>query len=163
MKLSLILAALSAVTINSLAAQTPAAKLVDSARVEIDKAVIANDTAQLGKAVTLLDSALGAFPNDPYVLHYRGYARYHQAINAMSTSVQAASRLIEMAVADLQLSSNKLQWPETWSLLYALDGYRIAVDPSQGMTLGPEIGELAARARQLGPNNPRVLYMEAVG
>jgi hypothetical protein len=163
MKRSLMFLAIAAIAANSMSAQTPAAKFVDSARVEIDKSAITNDTARLGKAVVLLDRALIAFPNDAYLLHYRGYARYRQSINALAVSAAAASPFIEKGIADLERSGDKLKWPETWSLLYALNSFRLAVDPSLAPTLGPELGEIAGKAHQLGPNNPRVLYIEAVG
>jgi hypothetical protein len=152
------------VTAPVVRAQTPAAKFVDSARVEIDRAVLANDTARLGGAVILLDRALVAFPDDPYLLHYRGYAAYRQVIaRYRANDAAGASPFIERAVADLGRSGEKLAWPETFELLAALDGFRIAVDPSRGQELGMEIGFLTGKASQLGPNNPRVLLVQAEG
>jgi hypothetical protein len=148
----------------TLSAQTPAAKFVDSARTEIDAAVGSSDTSRLATAVVLLDRALVAFPGDPYVLHYRGYAVYRQVVDLYRTGrMAAAGALIDRAEADLDASRAKLQWPETYSLLATLAGFRIGLDPSRGMTLGPLAGELTAQAAQLGPNNPRVLYLQAVG
>ncbi|MDQ6611494.1 MAG: hypothetical protein M3Y64_03595, partial [Gemmatimonadota bacterium] len=99
MKLHLLVATLSVVTSVSIAAQTPATKFVDSARVEIDKAALANDTARLSGAVLLLDHALVTFPGDVYLLHYRGYARYRQAVNAFAAgTVQAASPFVEQGI-----------------------------------------------------------------
>lgn len=163
MKSTTLFAALIALPLT-LSAQTPAAKFVDSARTEIEAAVAASDTARLSGAVLLLDRALVAFPGDAYALHYRGYAVYRQVIDLFQADrMGAATPLINRAAADLEASSAKLQWPETYSLLATLTAFRIGQDPSQGMTLGPQVGELSAQASRLGPNNPRVLYLQAVG
>lgn len=140
--------------------QTPAAKFVDSARVEIDQAVAATDLARLGNAVVLLDRALVAFPDDPYVLHYRGYAAYRQAINKLRNGeLSAVSPYVQRGISDLERSSDKLAWPETFALLSAMQAFRIAVDPDLARTVGQDIAALRARATQLGPNNPRVLLL----
>lgn len=147
-----------------LRAQSPAAKLADSARAEIDRAVLASDTARLVRAEVLLDRALVVFPNDPWLLHYRGYAAYrHSLIRFTANDVQGAASFIERGIADLQASSDKLQWPETYSLLSALTAFEIAVDPQRGRELGAKIGMLGGQATQLGPTNPRVLLMAAQG
>jgi tetratricopeptide (TPR) repeat protein len=162
MKPAILLAAIVTLPLV-LSAQSPAAKFVDSARTAIDAAVAITDTGRLAGAVVLLDRALIAYPDDPYLLHYRGYAAYRQAIGLYhSGRLGAAAPYIDRAIADLQASSAKLQWPETYSLLATVIGLSLALDPSQGMTLGPRMGELSARAAQLGPNNPRVLYLAAV-
>lgn len=143
---------------------SPAARFADSARVEIDAAVVAHDTARLERAMVLLDRALTVFPNDPYLLHYRGYGHYRRIINLFQSGAMAqVPPLIQRGIADLEASSSKLAWPETFSLLSALTAFRIAVDPNLGRTLGAEIGELSGRAVALGPENPRVLLMQARG
>jgi len=151
---------------NSLCAQTtpltPAAKFVDSARVEIDAAALADDAPRLERTVVMLDRALTAFPKDAYLLHYRGYANYRRVVHLFSTNaMQQAGTLIASAVADLQSSSDKLRWAESFALLSALQGFRIAMDPSLGQELGMEIGALSGEAAKHGPNNPRVLLMAA--
>ncbi|HVT39236.1 MAG TPA: hypothetical protein VHE78_09335 [Gemmatimonadaceae bacterium] len=138
-------------------AQTPAAKLVDSARIEIDGAVAANDSSRLARAVALLDRSLIAYPDDPYLLHYRGYAGYRQAVDLFTANrVAAAAPVVERARSDLDKSGAKLPWPETFALLAAVSGFAIGIDPNRGMDLGPQIGMLQSQAMQLGPRNPRV-------
>jgi hypothetical protein len=144
-------------------AQTPAAKFVDSARVEIDRAVAANDSARLTRAVVLLDRALVVYPNDAYLLHYRGYAGYRQAVSLfMANKMAVAGPVVERAMSDLDKSGEKLPWPETFSLLASVSGFAIAIDPNRGMELGQQIGMLQARAMQLGPKNPRVWLVAGI-
>lgn len=148
----------------ALAAQTPAAKFVDSARVEIDKAVAASDAPRLAGALVLLDRALVVFPNDPYLLHYRGYATYRQALTmVMAGKIKDSGTLTARAISDLELSSDKLPWPESYALMVALTGFQIGADPSLGQKLGMQIGALSGKAMELGPNNPRVLLLAAEG
>ena len=155
--------ALLAVT-ASLHAQPKAAKFVDSARVEIEKAVAAQDTARLARAVVLLDRALVVFPDDPYILHYRGYAAYRQIINHMNANqLNTITPIITRGLADLNKSAEKLPWPETVMLQSSLTAFQIAVDPSRGRDLGMQIGMLTGQAAMMGPNNPRVLLMQAYG
>jgi len=144
------------------AATTPAAKFVDSARVEIDSAAAANNDARLARAIVLLDRALTAFPNDPYALHYRGFANYRRVVSLfMSGKMQEAGPFLSAAITDLQRSGDKLHWAETYALLAAMQGFRIALDPDLGRDLGMEIGALTGEAMQIGPNNPRVLLLQA--
>ena len=143
-------------------AQTQAAKFVDSARVGIDRAVHDMDPSGLDRMVTLLDRALVAFPDDPYLLHYRGYARYWQVAGAlMGGHKEAGPPLVQQGLADLKKSADRLPWPETIQLEACLNSFLIAIDPGNGPTLGPLTGRLSGEATKMAPNNPRVLLLQA--
>jgi hypothetical protein len=161
---TVVMVASLAVSPLALGAQSPAAKFVDSARVEIDRAVLASDTARLIRAEVLLDRALVVFPGDPWLLHYRGYAAYRHALVRFSAGdLPGATPFIDLGITELTLSSDKLKWPETYSLLAALTSFEIAIDPSRGRDLGAQIGAIAGQALQAGPSNPRVLLIAAEG
>ena len=163
MTLTRILIAAALLAPIPLHAQTPAASFVDSARTEIDAASAAKDSTRLSAAVILLDRALIAFPGDPYLLHYRGYAKYRQVITQYGRGAKAQDEpLIYKAIADLTAKSAKLAWAETYSLLATLWGLQIGIDANRAMTLGPQIMEYTARAVQMAPDNPRVLYLQAI-
>jgi hypothetical protein len=145
----------------SLRAQLPVGRLVDSARAEIDSAVARADSTRLDAAKVLLDRALVVYPGDPMLLHYRGYAEYRQATRyLMVGNMKQTAPLVHAALDDLAQSGKTLAWPETFALEAFLTGVEIALDPSRGMELGPEIGALQQRADQLGPKNPRVLLLK---
>lgn len=148
---------------GGLPAQTPAAKFVDSARVEIDRAAAARDADRLARADLLLERALVVFPSDPWLLHYRGYAAYRRAILALDGDRAAADKFLERAADDLERSAEKLPWPETPALQSAVAGLRISLSPMRGMTLGMQVGEFDGRAATLGAGNPRVLLLQAHG
>ncbi len=143
-------------------AQTPAATFVDSARVEIDRAVHDMDMARLDSAGLLLDRALVAFPDDAYLLHYRGYLAYRRASALLMMGDKASlGDVIAGGLADLAKSAATLHWPETIELEASLNAMRIPLEPGSGMTLGPLTGRLTAEASKLGPDNPRVALLQA--
>src|SRR5262249_38484910 len=103
-------------TSAGLRAQTPAARFVDSARREIERAVHDMDMDRLDRVGVLLDRALVAFPNDPYVLHYRGYLAYRQAVGWMMMGERTKmAPVIARGLTDLT-SAEPLHWPETIEL-----------------------------------------------
>jgi hypothetical protein len=143
-------------------AQTPAAKFVDSARVELDSAVHDMDAGRIDRTIVLLDRALVAFPGDPYLLHYRGFAAYWRATGAfMSGMKEKAMPDITQGLDDLAKSAEHLAWPETLELEAALNGLRMAINPGLGPMLGPLTARLSNDASKLGPNNPRVFLLQA--
>lgn len=143
-------------------AQTPAGRVVDSARVEIDRAVHDMDMAQLDQAGVLLDRALVAFPDDPYLLHYRGYLAYRQVTGMMmSGAPDSVGPIIARGLNDLAKSAKRLAWPETVQLEACLIAFRIPLEPGSGMTLGPLTGRLSGQASKMGPANPRVALLQA--
>lgn len=150
------------VTAAALRAQTPAARFVDSARAEIDHAVHDMDMDRLDRVGVLLDRALVAFPDDPYVLHYRGYLAYRQAVGWMMMGDRAKmAPVIARGLTDLTRSAETLHWPETIALEACLNALRIPLEPGSGMTLGPLTDRLSGEATKLGPNNPRVALLQA--
>ncbi len=156
------LVACTAISPRAAHTQTPAAKFVDSARVELDRAVLDMDADRIDRTMLLLDRALVAFPDDPYLLHYRGYASYWKVVGAfMGGMKERAGPDIARGLADLAKSAERLPWPETIELEASLNGLKIALDPGLGPTLGPLSGRLAGEASKMGPNNPRVLLLQA--
>jgi hypothetical protein len=143
-------------------AQTPAARFVDSARVEMDRALRDMDPVRIDRTIVMLDRALVAFPDDPYLLHYRGYALYWKAAGAfMGGKKEQATPFVKEGLANLAKSADRLPWAETIQLEASMNGFLIAIDPGNGPTLGPLTGRLTAEATKLAPDNPRVLLLQA--
>jgi tetratricopeptide (TPR) repeat protein len=144
-------------------ALTGAAKWADSAAREIDRAYVAGDLARLQAAGTLLDRALVAFPNDPVLLHYRGFELYREAnlLQGLRRGAEAAP-LAEKARAAFEQSISGKPMPETHALLSSVLGQMIGADPSLGMTLGPQSGQEMQAALASGPLNPRVWMLHGI-
>jgi hypothetical protein len=147
---------------SAIRAQTPAARFVDSASTEIERAVHDMDMSRLDQVGVLLDRALVAFPDDPYVLHYRGYLAYRQVTGLLMMGEKSkALPVITRGLADLAKSAEHLSWPETVQLEACLNALRIPLEPGSGMTLGPLTGRLSGQAMKMGPANPRVALLQA--
>lgn len=151
----------------SLTAQTPAltgaAKLADSAAREINKATIEGDVDRFHAARALLDHALASYPNDPVLLHYKGYEAYREAGLIYSLNRQSEiPALIHQASTALEKSDSIKPMPETHALRASAMGMLIGADPSLGSTLGPEIQEEMSAAMAAGPTNPRVWLIRGI-
>lgn len=139
-------------------------KWADSARTEIEIANALGDLNRLSEAAALLERALTAFPDDPLLLHYLGYARYREA-----TLMQGKGRqrdeyapVLESADSLLERSASTLPLPETYALRSSVIGQLIGSNPFRGMTLGPRSSNAMERALELGPTNPRVWLLRAI-
>jgi tetratricopeptide (TPR) repeat protein len=159
----------SAVAISRPAfAQTPALtganKWADSASREIDAATDAGDLARLRTAKVLLDRALVAFPNDPLLLHYKGYALHREASLQEGLGHRAeVEPLLNEARTVLDQSLAIKPMAETHALLSSVLGRSIGFHPIKAIVLGPESGSQMNAAVSLGPNNPRVWLLRGIG
>jgi len=140
-------------------------KWADSARLEIESANALGDLTRIREAGALLERALTAFPDDPLLLHYLGYARYREAtlMQARKHDDKEYRPLLEAADSLLETSASKLPLPETHALRSSVLGQMIGSNPLRGMTLGPRSGNAMDRALELGPNNPRVWLLRGIG
>jgi tetratricopeptide (TPR) repeat protein len=150
-----------------LAAQTPltgAAKWADSAAREIEAATDAGDLARLRNAGVLLDRALIAFPNDPVLLHYKGYELHREGSlmeglgkhDSLGPVLDGAQQYLERSLA-LQ------PMPETQALLSSIMGRQIGMQPWKAMVLGPRSGSAMTAAIALDAKNPRVWLLRGQG
>lgn len=141
-------------------------KWADSARVLIESAVRSGNLAGIQSANVLLDRALTAFPDDPLLLHYAGYALYREGtLSLRKPSTRAASgAMFDSSAVLLARSAEKLPLAETYALESAVYGQMIGAssNPLTGMTLGPKAGSALDRAMQLGPQNPRVWLIRGI-
>ena len=167
---SLLIAAVAAVSLNT----TPAAaqeltgrdKWADSARVLIEVSVHRGDLTSVDAARTLLERALTAFPNDPLLQHYQGYALYRRAILARSANPKAEiGPLLQSSLDALNRSEKKLELPETFALQSAVMGQMIGLskNPIRAMTLGPKSNDAMTRGIAENAKNPRVWLMRGIG
>jgi len=164
--LSLSLTAMLALTAE-LRAQTLTGRdrWADSVRVMIEGGVRSGSSAAIDSARVLLERAMTAFPNDPLLLHYEGYALYRKATLALGRTGADPKPMLEKAREALERSSKNLELPETFSLQAAVYGQIIAAskNPLTGMTLGKKSSDMTSRAVEEGPRNPRVWLLRGIG
>ncbi len=157
-------------TASTLAAQQPpgvltgAARWADSARVVIERAIIEDNPSALSAAGAMLDKALAAFPNDPLLLHYRGYGLYREAMRrsdaAEMSDVQES--MLHQAIDLLRRSAATRPLPETQAVLSSCLGSLAGTGMVAGMRYGSAASEAGENAQRLGPKNPRVLLLAGI-
>ena len=164
MKRALAFACLLLVSAAALSAQAPTpAALADSARRSIEVATLAADPAALAQVRAFIDRAVTRYPNDAWLLHYRGYALYREANVRQGRNAEDTGTLLEHAQEALEASLAKRDIPETRALLSAVLGQRIGANPMRGMTLGPRSSREIEQALEAAPNNPRVWLINGIG
>jgi tetratricopeptide (TPR) repeat protein len=137
----------------------------DSAAREIERATLGGDIERLHRTETLLDRALIAFPNDPMLLHYQGYAYYREAgILSGRPREEAGGIPLILATAQTKLEQSLAAQPmaETHALLANVLGQLIGVNPANGPTLGPRVQQEMNAAVSMGANNPRVWLLRGI-
>lgn len=144
------------------AQQANAVQLADSARREIELGNIVGDLDRLAQANALVERALARFPDDPLLLHYRGYALYREATLRSGRDGEDVGPLLDEAERVLSRSAELDPRPETYALWSSVLGQKIGDSPIRGMTLGPRSGQLMERALEQGPENPRVWLMRGM-
>ena len=145
---------------------TGAAKWADSVRKLIEPAQMRADEKGLREAVALADRALAVTPNEPTLLHYKGYALYRLGSMLMGPRNKEAKETLEEADRALEASAAKLPWPETYALRSAVMGQLIGASGGGAlisMRLGMKSGSLMDKAVELGPKNPRVWVLKSSG
>ena len=162
-----VLACLALMVAPAGAQMTPQAKLADSLRVVIEAAVDAGDADALDTSIALTERALGAYPDDALLLHYRAYAFYRAGTMRFGRiGSERARPYFESAREILEPLVKRETIPETYGLLSSVYGMLIATARVQmiaGMQLGSKSTEWIDRAVAAGPQNPRVWIMRGIG
>ena len=144
-------------------ATSPAMRLLDSARTVLARATPAGDLAAMRTAQALLARALTAQPQDPWLLHYLGFALYREATLSFGMGSDSYMPILERADSVLELSAKYGAIPETHALRSGTIGMMIGSNPLKGMTMGPRSSAQMERALELGPGNPRVWLLRGIG
>lgn len=136
----------------------------------LDRALATNDSSAYDRVVAYTDAGLARFPNDPVLLHYRGFALFRKAsvltaaYGAKGERARPAKALFEDADRAFVQSAAQLGWPETLALRSAVTGQLIAFGSAfTAMRLGSRAGHQMDDALAAGPENPRVWMLRGVG
>ena len=152
----------SALPPRGLAAQAlDPAELAERLRRGLEEAQIAGDADALGQMTTLSRRAVTAFPEDALLHHYAGYALYRLAGRTMETDTDASHALLEEAESFLERSVEIEPMADSYALLASVIGMRID-GPVSAMSLGMRSGAAMSRAKEVGPDNPRVRLLEGI-
>lgn len=139
-----------------------AARWADSARRTIEEGVVTGDVARIRTGGAVAARALQAWPDEPLLLHYAGYAAYREAMQRMDDD-SASEALLVTAIGHLVRSAERRPMAETQALLGASYGALAGRGMIAGMRNGPKASRAQEEAARLGPANPRVLLLAATG
>ena len=107
---------------------------------------------------TLADTGLAAWGH-----YYVALADYRIAGLLEKESKDQASEHLKAAVEHLQKATEiDPQAAEAYALLSSVYGWQIGLSPMKTMLLGPKSGKAIEKAKQLAPDNPRVVLSAAI-
>jgi len=102
--------------------------------------------------------------------YYLGYSYQQLNIffryNPASTKAdkEMAEKFVDAGIQHLEKAVQlDKKFAEAYALLGSMYGEKIGANPLLGMTLGPKSGMYMDKARELSPENPRVVYLDAIG
>ena len=106
----------------------------------------------------LADTSLSAWGH-----YYIALADYRIAGLLGEESKDQASEHLKVAVEHLKKATEiDPQAAEAYALLSSAYGLQIGLSPMKSMLLGPRVGKAAQKAKQLAPDNPRVVLSAAI-
>jgi tetratricopeptide (TPR) repeat protein len=154
---------------QSPAKPTQADSLILQGKEMIHRAVEHWDADGMQKSRAYFERLLENKHREALVRYYLGYCCQQLSIfhrygpKATERDRDTADKLVEAGVEHLekaiQLDKN---FAEAHALAASLYGDRIASNPLLGMTLGPKSGVFMEKALTLAPDNPRVVYLDAL-
>ncbi len=162
----LLFAVLAVSAVTELAGQAAGSlRWADSAQRVIHRAVVRGDVGGVRQAITLVDRALAAFPNDPLLLHYRGFAMFRigQLLAVSSATEDSATSYFEATLEWMDRSIAVKPLAESHAVRSSAMGQLMAGSMLAGVRYGAAASRADDQARALGGENPRVLLLQAVG
>jgi len=135
----------------------------------LNRAVEQWDVDGMQKARAHFERLLGTKHRPALAHYYLGYCSHQLNIfyrynpNATKADKDDADKLVDSGIQHLekaiQLDKN---FAEAYALVASLYGEKIGNNPLLGMTLGPKSGVFMEKAIKLAPENPRVVYLDAI-
>jgi tetratricopeptide (TPR) repeat protein len=160
--------AVFAITPLALTAQAPsgATRWADSVRITLDRAVGRGNATEIAAARGIAERALLAFPDDAMLLHLQGTALWREAqlVRARNTreSASSADAMLERAIGILQRSDAARPMAETKVVIASAYGTLAGGGMRAAMRNGPRANAAEDEAKEMAPNNPRVLLVSGI-
>ncbi|MCS4175120.1 tetratricopeptide repeat protein [Salinibacter ruber] len=93
--------------------------------------------------------------------YYAALADYRMSNRLPESDEDRRERVIEDAIGHLKRATEiNGTMADAWALLSGCYGQMMGMNPMQGMSLGPKANEAMKRAKEHGPNNPRVWIID---
>ena len=160
LRVLLSLAFISSITYPTLA--QPADSLIVSGKQMLQAGENANDLDSMYAARATFERALADTGLSAWGHYYIALADYRIA-GLLEGESKDPSEHLNAAVEHLKKATElDPQAAEAYSLLSSVYGWQIGLSPMKSMLLGPRVGKAAQKAKQLAPDNPRVVLSAAI-
>ena len=136
--------------------------LIVSGRQMLQAGESANDLDSMYAARATFERALADTGLVAWGHYYIALADYRIA-GLLEGESKDPSEHLNAAVEHLKKATElNPQAAEAYSLLSSVYGWQIGLSPMKSMLLGPRVGKAAQKAKQLAPDNPRVVLSAAI-
>ena len=136
--------------------------LIVSGRQMLQAGESANDLDSMYAARGMFERALADTGLSAWGHYYIALADYRIA-GLLEGESKDPSEHLNAAVEHLKKATEiDPQAAEAYSLLSSVYGWQIGLSPMKSMLLGPRVGKAAQKAKQLAPDNPRVVLSAAI-
>ena len=160
LRVLLSLAFISSITYPTLA--QPADSLIVSGKQMLQAGENANDLDSMYAARATFERALADTGLSAWGHYYIALADYRIA-GLLEGESKDPSEHLNAAVEHLKKATEiDPQAAESYALLSSVYGWQIGLSPMKSMLLGPRVGKAAQKAKQLAPDNPRVVLSAAI-
>ena len=126
-----------------------------------------DDKDKLLEAPPLFEQALGTDSLSKFARYYAASAASSLANRLLEKEELVRKRTIvehiNYAIDQLKTALDQDEgFADGWVMLAGVYGQKMTVRPLQAVSLGPKFSRAMSRARELEPNNPRVVLMKAI-
>lgn len=162
MRILLLAAGVTALLAADLAGQASAERLIAARKAAVD-ASFRNDQDGLTRAIAVLDGLAGEATLGPRALYWAGWSRWMLAASQIQAgSPGDAMASLERAATDLTRAlEGRPDDPEALAILAWALSAQAFIEPARWTELSPKVTANRRRAVELGPDNPRVMIMDA--
>jgi len=155
--------AFEAVSPKALTREQDPVDLIQQGRELITAGVNRNQTDLIMQGRAVFERLLAAEELEPVTRYYLGLAEYRLANLGWAEGRRSVRQHINAAIGHLERAIElEPDSAEALALLGGAYGIKIAVNALTAMTLGSKNQQVRERARELDPDNPRVVLLDAV-
>ncbi len=155
--------AVSSATVLTTACEQDPAALIVQGRGLLAEGVNRRERDRIEQAREVFEQLMAAGDNAQLGHYYLGLAGYRLANLGPEEDRRTIRRHINAAIDHLETAVElDPDSAESLALLGGAYGIKIAVYPLTAMTLGPKNQRVRERARELAPDNPRVVLLDAI-
>jgi tetratricopeptide (TPR) repeat protein len=135
--------------------------LVQRAKTLIRKATDAGSVDSLKQARALAERATNGDENRALAHYYIGLADFRMINQIPEDDEERREQVIEDAIGHLKRTTDiDPEMADAWALLSGCYGRMMEMNPMQGMSLGPKANDAMKKAKEFGPDNPRVWIID---